>query len=169
MMSVLRVKRWRGKKNARKKDISKAESDSPKVIDMEESSTDDNLDGNVVVLQEVQQDITSPVENLQIPEGQSHILNLFVEISRFLGKLENAVDLIGNEEIRKVLCTSIACVASISMGFSNLAEDVQGKDSLSSMNKKEDMIFDQTLCAVVIIESCTAKTWTTRRSIMLRA
>ena len=88
---ILRVKRWRRNKNARK--------NSPKVTDIEESSTDNNLDGNVVDLPEPRQDITSPVENLQIPEGQSHILNWFVQISRFLAKLENTVDRIVKEEI----------------------------------------------------------------------
>ena len=69
-----RVKRWRGNQFARKKDIHKPEPDSPKVA----SSPDNNLEDNVVKLPELREDTTSPVENSQTPEGQSHILNWFL-------------------------------------------------------------------------------------------
>ena len=77
-----KVKRWRGNQKARKKDSHKTEQDSPKVADVEVSSPDNKvLDGNVVKLPELQQDTTPPVENSQTPEGQSYILNWFLEMA----------------------------------------------------------------------------------------
>ena len=77
-----KVKKWCGNQKARKKDIHKTEQDSPKVADVEVSSPDNKvLDGNVVKLPELQQDTTPPVENSQTPEGQSYILNWFLEMA----------------------------------------------------------------------------------------